>query len=203
MTNLVGNAIKFTEQGEVVAHVEVVERTDEDVCLHFAVRDSGIGIPAEKLAAIFTPFEQADNSMTRRFGGSGLGLTISSRLVGMMGGRIWVESEWARAAPFTSPAHFGVPRGAAAKAATVEPAGLARPGRSGRGRQRHQPRNPRGDADAMGHEADGRGGRPHGPGGNGPRRRRRASRSLWFSPTRRCRAWTASRWPNRFVGVRN
>ena len=124
VTNLVGNAIKFTEQGEVVARVEVVERTDEDVCLHFAVRDSGIGIPPEKLAAIFTPFEQADNSMTRRFGGSGLGLTISSRLVGMMGGRIWVESEVGKGSTFHFTARFGVPRGAAAKAATVEPAGL-------------------------------------------------------------------------------
>jgi two-component system sensor histidine kinase/response regulator len=124
VTNLVGNAIKFTEQGEVVARVEVAERTDEDVCLHFAVRDSGIGIPPEKLGAIFTPFEQADNSMTRRFGGSGLGLTISSRLVGMMGGRIWVESEMGKGSTFHFTARFGAPRDAEARPATVEPAGL-------------------------------------------------------------------------------
>jgi two-component system, sensor histidine kinase and response regulator len=124
VTNLVGNAIKFTEQGEVVAHVEIMERTDDDVCLHFAVRDSGIGIPTEKLGAIFTPFEQADNSMTRRFGGSGLGLTISSRLVGMMGGRIWVESEVGKGSTFHFTARFGVPRDAETKPATVEPPGL-------------------------------------------------------------------------------
>jgi two-component system, sensor histidine kinase and response regulator len=124
VTNLVGNAIKFTERGEVVARVEVAERTDEDVCLHFAVRDSGIGILPEKLGAIFTPFEQADNSMTRRFGGSGLGLTISSRLVGMMGGRIWVESEMGKGSTFHFTARFGAPRDAEALPATVEPAGL-------------------------------------------------------------------------------
>jgi two-component system, sensor histidine kinase and response regulator len=124
VTNLVGNAIKFTERGEVVARVEVAERTDEDVCLHFTVRDSGIGIPPEKLGAIFTPFEQADNSMTRRFGGSGLGLTISSRLVGMMGGRIWVESEVGKGSTFHFTARFGAPRDAEASPATVEPASL-------------------------------------------------------------------------------
>ena len=142
VTNLVGNAIKFTEQGEVVAHVEVAERTDEEVCLHFAVRDSGIGIPAEKLGAIFTPFEQADNSMTRRFGGSGLGLTISSRLVGMMGGRIWVESEVGKGSTFHFTARFGVPRDAEAQAGDCRAGESARLARSGRGRQRHQPRNP-------------------------------------------------------------
>ncbi len=124
VTNLVGNAIKFTEQGEVVARVEVTERTEEQVCLHFAVCDSGIGIPAEKLGAIFTPFEQADNSMTRRFGGSGLGLTISSRLVDMMGGRIWVESEVGKGSTFHFTARFGAPRGAEAKTASIEPAEL-------------------------------------------------------------------------------
>jgi two-component system, sensor histidine kinase and response regulator len=124
VTNLVGNAIKFTDQGEVLAHVEVAERTDEDVTLHFVVRDSGIGIAPEKLGTIFSAFEQADNSMTRRFGGSGLGLAISSRLVDMMGGRIWVESEIGKGSTFHFTARFGVPRGDEARPAIVEPASL-------------------------------------------------------------------------------
>jgi PAS domain S-box-containing protein len=93
IVNLVGNAIKFTEQGEVVLHVETESRTEEEIRLHFTVADTGIGIPAEKQTAIFEAFNQADGSMTRKYGGTGLGLTISSRLVQLMGGRIWVDSE--------------------------------------------------------------------------------------------------------------
>jgi two-component system sensor histidine kinase/response regulator len=93
IVNLVGNAIKFTEKGEVVTYVRAESRTEEDILLHFTVADTGIGIPAEKQAAIFGAFQQADGSMTRKYGGTGLGLTISSRLVELMGGRIWVESE--------------------------------------------------------------------------------------------------------------
>jgi two-component system, sensor histidine kinase and response regulator len=88
LVNLVGNAIKFTESGEVAVSVEAVEG---DRALGFAVADTGIGIPADKRAAIFAPFEQADGSTTRKYGGTGLGLTISRRLVELMGGRIWVE----------------------------------------------------------------------------------------------------------------
>jgi len=92
ITNLVGNAIKFTECGEVSVYAENQSLTAEAVCLHVAVTDTGIGIPAEKQQAIFEAFTQADGSTTRKYGGTGLGLTISSRLVEMMGGRMWVDS---------------------------------------------------------------------------------------------------------------
>ncbi len=90
--NLVGNAIKFTEHGEVGLSVAVDSLTEEAVGLHLVVRDTGVGIPLEKQKLIFEAFSQADGSTARKFGGTGLGLTISSRLVEMMGGRIWVES---------------------------------------------------------------------------------------------------------------
>ena len=100
VVNLVGNAIKFTERGEVELDVWREGSSDGEVDLHFAVRDTGIGIPAEKQKAIFEVFEQADASMTRRFGGSGLGLAIASRLVDLMHGRLWVESEVGRGSTF-------------------------------------------------------------------------------------------------------
>ena len=91
--NLAGNSIKFTEVGEVVVAVQSEKLTDEEVCLHFSVRDTGIGIPPEKQKVIFDAFGQADSSMSRRYGGTGLGLAISMQLVSLMSGRIWVESE--------------------------------------------------------------------------------------------------------------
>jgi signal transduction histidine kinase/CheY-like chemotaxis protein/ligand-binding sensor domain-containing protein len=103
-TNLVANAIKFTERGEVVLEVSVAERNGGAVVLHFVVRDTGIGIPKEKQQAIFAAFTQADASTTRKYGGTGLGLTISARLVEMLGGRIWVESDPGRGSRF----HFTV-----------------------------------------------------------------------------------------------
>ena len=98
--NLVGNAIKFTEKGEVVVSVKVDTQTEEQVQLHFAVRDTGIGISPNQLSRVFEAFEQADTSMTRRFGGTGLGLSISSRLVSLMGGRIWVQSQIGQGSTF-------------------------------------------------------------------------------------------------------
>ncbi len=93
VVNLVGNAIKFTEQGEVVVDVELHEADDQATEIRVCVRDTGIGIPAEKCKSVFNEFEQADASTTRRYGGTGLGLAISSRLVEMMEGKIWVESK--------------------------------------------------------------------------------------------------------------
>ena len=93
IVNLVGNAIKFTERGEVTVRVETESRTQDHIKIHFTVADTGIGIPRDKLTSIFEPFQQADGSMTRKFGGTGLGLTISTKLLERMEGRIWVESE--------------------------------------------------------------------------------------------------------------
>jgi two-component system, sensor histidine kinase and response regulator len=101
LINLIGNAIKFTDQGEVALNVEVAQEPDpKKIQLHFVVADTGIGIPAEKREKIFQAFEQADSSTTRRYGGTGLGLAISTRLVRQMGGKIWVESEVSKGSQF-------------------------------------------------------------------------------------------------------
>ncbi len=93
LINLVGNAVKFTEQGEIVVRVTPLEETDDEILILFEVQDSGIGISADKLASVFDVFTQEDGSVTRQFGGTGLGLTISRKLVALMGGELSVESK--------------------------------------------------------------------------------------------------------------
>jgi two-component system, sensor histidine kinase and response regulator len=105
--NLVGNAVKFTENGEVAVKVQTDVLEDKTFTLHFAVSDTGIGIAPEKLESIFESFIQADTSTTREFGGTGLGLTISRHLVEMMGGRMWAESTPGKGSCFHFTARFG------------------------------------------------------------------------------------------------
>jgi CheY-like chemotaxis protein len=109
LLNLVGNGIKFTSQGEVAVQVGLESRSPGRAELHFIVRDTGIGIAPDKQSLIFQAFSQADGSMTRRFGGTGLGLTISSRLAEMMGGRMWVESAPDQGSQFHFTAIFAAP----------------------------------------------------------------------------------------------
>jgi two-component system sensor histidine kinase/response regulator len=108
LLNLVINAIKFTEQGGVNIGVAAEGRQDQDVILHFTVRDSGIGIDAAKQRVIFDAFQQGDGSATRQYGGNGLGLTVCSRLVALMNGCLWVESELGRGSTFHFTASFAV-----------------------------------------------------------------------------------------------
>jgi len=120
IVNLVGNAVKFTDHGEVVVTAEGEEETPGAVTLHFAVADTGIGIPADRHAAIFEAFAQIDGSSTRRYGGTGLGLAISAQLVELMGGRIWLDSEVGRGSTFHFTARFGIGQ-ATASAVPVRP----------------------------------------------------------------------------------
>jgi len=113
LLNVLGNAVKFTDTGEVVLHVDVETMSPSRVTLRFAVTDTGIGIPAEKQRQIFQAFTQADSSTTRRFGGTGLGLAIALRLVELMNGRMWVESEVGRGSAFFFTSTFDRPQTAA------------------------------------------------------------------------------------------
>jgi PAS domain S-box-containing protein len=106
LLNLIGNAIKFTPQGDIRVRVNVASQLPAQVCLHFAVIDTGIGIPRDKQEIVFQAFAQADGTVARRFGGTGLGLSISARLVELMGGDIWVESEVGRGSAFRFTANF-------------------------------------------------------------------------------------------------
>ena len=108
IVNLVGNSIKFTERGEILVSVEREAENGQMVDLHFAIKDTGVGVPADKRQKIFEPFSQADGSMTRKYGGTGLGLTICTKLVGMMNGRIWVESELGKGSTFHFTASLGI-----------------------------------------------------------------------------------------------
>jgi hypothetical protein len=100
LVNLVGNAVKFTSEGDICVEVVVEPSVSGARQLHVRVQDSGIGIPADKIDSIFQAFQQADSSTTRRFGGTGLGLAISAQLAALMGGRIWAESEVGRGSTF-------------------------------------------------------------------------------------------------------
>ncbi len=124
--NLTGNAIKFTDKGEVALKVQMEATHEHDHTLRFAVTDSGIGVPKEKLQLIFAPFSQADSSTTRKYGGTGLGLTISSRLVAMMGGKIWVESEVGRGSQFHFTARVGIADKKAIEVGTIAPPEILR-----------------------------------------------------------------------------
>jgi signal transduction histidine kinase/CheY-like chemotaxis protein len=122
--NLVGNAIKFTDEGEVALKAQIESEEGSDRILRFTISDTGIGIPPEKHRSIFDPFSQADTSTTRKYGGTGLGLTISARLVEMMGGNIWVESEPGRGSQFYFTLRLGVVDAQGIKTGTVAPPAL-------------------------------------------------------------------------------
>ena len=174
LLNLVGNAIKFTDAGEVVVRVEVAGAAapEGEVGLRFTVRDTGIGIPRDQQERIFRAFEQEDSSTTRRYGGTGLGLTIAARLVALMGG---ADHRGERAGPGQHLRLHGAVRAAAAPtgAGPCPAAGLApQPAGARRRRQRHQPPHPGGVAARL---ADGAGGgrrRAGGPGRPLARRQR-------------------------------
>ena len=106
LLNLLSNAIKFTEQGHVVMTVRVEKKKGNDVVLRFSIQDTGIGLTEQQMSNLFQPFTQADPSTTRKYGGTGLGLSICHRLVGMMGGRLWAESEPDKGSTFHFTAKF-------------------------------------------------------------------------------------------------
>jgi two-component system, sensor histidine kinase and response regulator len=124
IVNLIGNAIKFTDQGEIVLQVQVEEQPENRVNLRFTVRDTGIGIPKDKQELIFEAFAQADGSARRKYGGTGLGLTICTRLVTMMGGKLWLESEPGQGSSFYFTATFQLARALPEKSIPEGDAGL-------------------------------------------------------------------------------
>ncbi|MBL8491335.1 MAG: response regulator [Rhodocyclaceae bacterium] len=129
VSNLVSNALKFTERGEVAVEVAGLARQADGVDVHFVVSDTGSGIPRDKLELIFSPFTQADSSTTRKHGGTGLGLAIVAKLVEIMGGRIWAESAPGQGARFHLTLHFALPDSAATVAPRPAPQPVARAAR--------------------------------------------------------------------------
>jgi len=121
LINLIGNAIKFTEHGEISVTVEEQSQGPGTTCLRFAVKDTGVGVPTEKQGMIFEAFSQADGSMARKYGGTGLGLTICVRLVEMMGGRIWLESKPGEGSTFFFTIQLGVQNSRSARPAPLQP----------------------------------------------------------------------------------
>ena len=171
LTNFVNNAVKFTERGEIRLDIELLERTGEKVQLKFSVRDTGIGMTKEQAAKLFQPFTQADMSTTRKHGGTGLGLTICRRLVELMGGRIWLESEPGAGSTFYFTVWLGVGTAQRLGQDCSREAGAA--SRAGRGRQRRRARNSAGTAEHHGQ-----------PGGCGRvRARKRSPRSQQHDAT--------------------
>jgi two-component system, sensor histidine kinase and response regulator len=124
LVNLVGNAIKFTEHGEVLVEIRSYLLSDSSAEVHFSVKDSGIGIPADKQRLLFRAFSQADSSTTRKFGGTGLGLAISARLTEMMGGKMWLESVEGKGSTFHFTTRFSVVAANAQPPSTVREAEL-------------------------------------------------------------------------------
>ena len=179
LVNLVGNAIKFTETGEVVLEVAADQLTADAVVLRCVVRDTGIGIPADKKELIFQEFEQVDKSTTRRFGGTGLGLAIAQRLVRLMGGDICVESQEDCGSAFCFTARFAIASQSVPALGTYE-GGLLRGIRTlvvdDNATNR---RNPARYAGELGHGRDHRGRWTRGPGSRCRSRPRRAPRFRW------------------------
>ena len=198
ITNLIGNAVKFTREGSVAVHVAIDEQTDADVVLHVRVADTGIGIPREKQQAIFDAFTQADGSITRQFGGTGLGLSIASRLVTLMGGRMWLESEPGQGATF----HFTLPQRVAPPPRPAPQPPAASAGRSGRAGACSSSRIIAPTAPRT-KRRSGTGACRRRPSAAPSRRCRRsaspataARRRPWPSSITTCRAWTASSSPS-------
>ncbi len=121
LINLANNAVKFTDSGEIVVSTELFKRNEDQVTLKFSIRDTGIGLTEEQAGKLFQSFAQADTSTTRKYGGTGLGLAISKKLVNMMGGEIWVESEYGQGTTFSFTVNFGLGKKRAEKRFVTSP----------------------------------------------------------------------------------